>query len=124
MKQVLNTNFGGGNKKRKKIITFGENFELSDLMCKSHSVKLYDGSVYVNMGSGIFVDSRNIKNIRSPKYIYDSAKTVMDSSRHLIAKRLKVLPPKASVDYWKSLQKDPDFHGSDYQLRYVRVRFK
>ncbi|MFC0290631.1 hypothetical protein [Bombilactobacillus bombi] len=126
MKQVLYTNRGVANKKNglKRIITFGERFKTSDLIHTAHSVKLYDGKVFINLGSGLFVQDNNVRNIKTLEYIYKSAKTVMDSQHRLIAKRVKVMPDKVSTRYWKTLQQDPYFRASDYQLRRVRIQFK
>ncbi|MCO6543715.1 MAG: hypothetical protein J6584_07110 [Lactobacillus sp.] len=119
------TNRGGAKgQKYKRIITYGEKFYSSDLIRTAHSVRLFDGRIYINLDSGIFVQDMNVRNIKTLDYVYKEAKTVMDSQHRLIAKRLKAIPNRVSRRCWEILQHDPDFCANDYQLRHVRVQLK
>lgn len=59
-----------------------------DLQREAITIKLYDNSVWANLGDGRFIDRRTMK-IRPVSFLYRSVRTVVGTDERVIAKRKK-----------------------------------
>ncbi|ROX80064.1 hypothetical protein EGW35_13275 [Enterococcus durans] len=61
---------------------------VEDLKQQAITIKLYDNSVWANLGDGRFID-RQTKKIRPVSLLYRSTRTVVGAGNCVIAKRKK-----------------------------------
>ncbi|PWS23515.1 hypothetical protein DKP78_12355 [Enterococcus faecium] len=61
---------------------------VEDLQCQAITIKLYNNSVWANLGDGRFIN-RQTKQIRPISLLYRSTRTVVGVNYQVIAKRKK-----------------------------------
>lgn len=67
---------------------FGRFCTVEDLKRQAITIKLYNNSVWANLGDGRFID-RQTKQIRPISLLYRSTRTVVGVNHQVIAKRKK-----------------------------------
>ena len=67
---------------------YGKFCTVEDLKRQAITIKLYDNSVWANLGDGRFID-RQTKKIRPVSLLYRSTRTVVGVNHQVIAKRRK-----------------------------------
>lgn len=67
---------------------FGKFCTVEDLKRQAITIKLYNNSVWANLGDGRFID-RQTKKIRPVSLLYRSTRTVVGVNHQVIAKRRK-----------------------------------
>lgn len=108
--------------KQHKLLCFGQEFLEQDLLKEAHSVRTFLGEIYINLNNGKFISQKDPARIKSLDVIYRSAKTVMNSQRTVIAKRLKSYDQV--IEEMTKKKSYSEFQSMDTKLRRVTIKYK
>lgn len=103
-----------------KEVATTSNITMAEMENEAYSVKDFFNRIWIKLGNGDWVLNYDPTQSKSTTEVYFSAKTVMNSQRRLIAKRLKE-PNKSIISM---IKKYDDFRSSDYELRRVKVNYR